>query len=333
MRPGPRPALPSRQSADLGVKVNVSTAPRTLIIVAAKDARQTIGPCLAAIERQLTSRDALLVVDGSRDGTGALVQREFPAARLLTSRWDALVPQLWSQGLTATAAEGWEVAVLTTAHCVPEEGWLVRLLAALADEGMAVAGGAIEPAAGLSATDWAIYLQRYSGVDRSRPQGDVSDVAADNAVYRLRALDGVHDAISPITATGFWEPFVHEALRQQGWRLTFAPDAVVRYHGSTRIGTFCVQRFRHGRYFGAWRTRRASWGIRAIRVLAAPVVPALMIRRVAAHVRRSGRYGRELSRAVPLLVLFLFAWAIGEVVGVLLGVPGASGRDRVDRSH
>lgn len=302
----------------------MSIAPRTLVIVAAQDARRTIGPCLAAIERQLTSRDALLVVDGSRDGTGALVQREFPAARLLTSGSDALVPQLWSQGLTATTGEGWEVAVLTTAHCVPEEGWLLRLLAALADEGLAVAGGAIEPAAGLSAADWAIYLQRYSGVERSRPQGDVSDVAADNAAYRLRALEGVHDAISPITATGFWEPFVHDALRQQGWRLTFAPDAVVRYHGSTGIWAFCVQRFRHGHYYGAWRTSQASWGRRTIRALAAPLVPMLMIRRVAAHVRRSGRYGREFTRSVPLLVLFLIAWATGEAVGVLFGVPGSS---------
>jgi len=292
-----------------------------LVVVAAQDVRTTIGLCLKAVAAQLGPGDAMLVVDASRDGTAAAVRRDFPVIRLISGAPGALIPQLWRDGLAATTDGPWELVVLTTAHCVPDDGWLVGLRTAVSMPGTAAAGGPIEPGPEMGVCDWAVYLQRYSGMMRPLPRGPVADLAGDNAVYRRSALADIDAATADLIATGFWEPFVHAALQRQGWRLTTAPDAVVRYHRSYGVRAFCVQRFRHGRSYGAWRTVMQPGRLRAVRAGTAPFVPILLLGRIALRVRRKGRFGREFLRAAPLLALFLVAWAAGELVGVVAGSP------------
>ena len=55
--------------------------------------------------------------------------------------------------------------------------------------------------------------------------------------------------------------------------------------------------------------------MRARIVAAAPLVPLVLVARVARRVWPLGRYRRHLLRAVPWLLLFASAWALGEAAG------------------
>ena len=297
------------------------TAQRTpgslVVVVAVQDARETVVECLGAICGQLLPGERVVVVDASGDGSADLVRREFPDVLVHGRAAGTLVPQLWRDGIAATQEA---IVVLTAAHCVPEEGWLAALRAGFRDEGVVAVGGPIEPGPSLGVVGWAIYFQRYSAFMLPLT-GRVSDVAGDNAAYRRSALE----ATAALMATGFWEPVIHREFRRRGWRLALDPGAVVRYRQSHGVLGFCAQRYRHARHFAALRAAGRPMVWRLARAVAAPLVPPLLLWRIAAHVREKGRHGRELARALPLLLLFLVCWAAGEASGYLAGLQGIQG--------
>lgn len=297
-----------------------ASADALVVIVAVPDGRAPVRDCLRSIVRQLGPGDRAIVVAAPRDAASELVQREFPTLSLLAVAPATLTPRRWQAGIAASSEP---IVVLTTASCVPRAGWLAALRAGFAEPVVAGVGGAIEPGESLGMVDWAVYHQRYSGVRRPLPAGPVQDIAADNAAYRRAALAGTE----ALTATGFWEPFIHATLRRQGLRLAWAPAAVVTYRGGARVGAFCRQRFQHGRYFGALRARGASPLRRVVRAGTGPFIPPLLLGRIAARLWRLHRHsgwqaGREFARALPCLPLFLACWAAGEVAGTLFGAPG-----------
>ena len=185
------------------------------------------------------------------------------------------------------------------------------------DGGGGGGGGPIEPGRSLGAVGWAIYFQRYSAFMLPLAGGMVDEVAGDNAAYRRSALA----ATATLMATGFWEPMIHREFRRRGWRLALVPGAVVRYRQSHGVLGFSAQRYRHACHFAALRAAGRPVGWRLVRAVGAPLVPPLLLWRIAARVREKARHGRELARAVPLLLLFLVCWAAGEATGYLLDVP------------
>jgi hypothetical protein len=78
------------------------------------------------------------------------------------------------------------------------------------------------------------------------------------------------------------------------------------------------QRLTHARHFGAWRAKRAArpaW----LTVVLAPAVPAVLIARI---VRRAWTVRRDRARlliALPALGVLACAWALGEVIGAVVG--------------
>ncbi len=288
-----------------------------VVVVAVQDARETVEECLGAICGQLLPGERVVVVDASEDGSADLVRREFPDVLVHGRTAGTLVPQLWRDGIAATQEA---IVVLTTAHCVPEEGWLAALRAGFGDEGVVAVGGPIEPGPSLGVVGWAIYFQRYSAFMPPLTEGVVGDVAGDNAAYRRAALE----ATATLMATGFWEPVIHREFRRSGWRLVLDPGAVVRYRQSHEVLGFCAQRYRHARYFAALRAGGQPMARRLVRAVAAPLVPPLLLWRIAARVRGNGRYGRELARALPFLLPFLACWAAGEASGYLAGARGVA---------
>lgn len=288
----------------------VTGRPRPIaIIVASHNARGKIEACLGALLDQIPPCDAeILVVDSSSDGTPDLVHERFPEVRLLRAPDATLVPQLWALGIRAS---GGEIVALTTAHCVPDRRWVERLLAAHKAP-VAAVGGVIEQDARAGIVDWAVYFCRYSAYMPPARPGRVADLAADNASYKRTHLDRCRRAWEK----GFWEPVVHRALAQDGAALVLAPALTVRHTNPFSLAGFVRQRFRHGRVFG---TARAATLARARRVGYAaliPGVPLLLLVRIARRVVRHRRYLPRFALALPALVLFVFAWGVGEFVGV-----------------
>jgi hypothetical protein len=278
------------------------------------NSERSIARVVAALERACRDVDAeIIIVDASSDGTIARIPPEFASSERRQLRGlpvGTLTPVLWSTGLAMSRGR---VVAFTTGHCEVGEGWARALLAGI-DTGAAGVAGALSLHPDASATDEAVFYLRYSAF-LTAANGEArkaEEIPGDNAAYRRDSLDR-HSASF---ADGFWEVDFHRRIRAEGAYLAFVPNADVRFGPSAPLASYVRQRFAHGCFTGSWRVQtgvRSTWQV----VGAAPLVPFVLMARIARRVlpRRTDR-GRFLHAVPPLLALAT-AWAIGEAYGAV----------------
>lgn len=282
-------------------------SPDLSIVVAAWRDPLGLTACLEALAVQTDSRCEVIVVAGF-EKTDAI-----PEGSCLT--WIAddgglLVPQLWARGITAARGN---VVALTTSHFLPHPEWVSNIRSTHGRVDSFGVGGPIDPPRGRSAVDWATYFLRYSNYFHLKREQTVHEIAGDNAAYR-RAELRAHRAV---IADGFWEPDFHRAVLRAGGTLTFNPDIRVTQQASYPVHVFMGQRLRHGRQFGFSRVHGRGPAARLFRVATGVLVPAVLYAKIATRVARSGRDVGAFLRAMPVLIMFILAWSVGEVWGYL----------------
>ena len=212
------------------------------------------------------------------------------------------------------AATGDLVAILED-RGLPRADW-ARQAVRLHRGEPAVIGGAIEPAPG-RLIDWALHVCDYSRYSLPFVAGPVPWVSDVNVVYKRRALEATRE----LWRDRFHEPAVHWELERQGEALILAPELVVVHHRRPAPFTRLLgERYHWGRLFGYIRAREMPAGARLLRALAAPLVPFVVLARHAAVWRRRGETARFVL-ALPILLLFVAAWTLGETIGTLTGRP------------
>jgi hypothetical protein len=285
---------------------------RVAVVVASIDARATIHVSLARFLEEVGNRGDVILVDASRDGTADEAERAFPGLRIIRRPAGQLAPELWRDGLLVTNTP---LVAFSTAQMVPSAGWLDALPVCLDTTGAAVVGGPIEPSSSLSASDRALYLLRYVNYLRPLPAVDDVEPPGDNALYRREAMGGLEH----LWERGFWEVEIHRALRSRGEPLMMAADASVEFRGGASLAESLRQRRSHARHYGASRAGRMRTVERLARSAAAPVVPAVLLGRIAEALVSRGHELTPWLPALPTLSLLLAAWSLGETTGTWLG--------------
>jgi hypothetical protein len=226
----------------------------------------------------------------------------------------ALIPELWRDGIRA-AAGAW--IATTTAHCVPAPDWVAKLQDCTGDPAAAI-GGLFRNDERARAADWAVFLLRYAPFAAPQNPRFITDVAADNAIYRrdliLREEDLLRD--------GFWEPSFHARFRAQGHRLRLEPTLLVTHRNQYRPVEFFGQRIAHGRRFGRDRAALLSWPRRIVMSIAAPVLPLLFLRKVRRNALGHPICAPHFAPASGWLLFFLSGWGWGEGLGYLDALRG-----------
>jgi hypothetical protein len=290
-----------------------TTSPCALsVVVACTEAARSIEACLGSLDVACAGVDAeVIVLDASRDETADRAQRVHKNARVVRFPPGTLTPQLWANGYAASRGR---VVAFTTGHCIASPSWARAMLDGI-EAGATGVGGPFDLAPGTSLTDWAVFYLRYSVFLQATPgRGAVPEIAGDNAAYRRDALDR-HAASF---GEGFWEVDFHRRVHAEGGTLALVPDAAVRFGRSFPFAAIFRQRFAHGRHFGAGRVaagERTAWQV----VLAAPLVPFVLVRRIAARVLPHPRHRRRFVLALPVSLALAVAWSAGEAWGALTG--------------
>lgn len=301
-----------------------TTDHRVSVIVAATDARATVAESLRGFTREVAGRGEVVLVDASADGTAALASGLGLAdVRVLRRPPGTLAPVLWTEGIRASRSE---FVALTTAEMSPNPGWLDALLARNEPNSTVGVGGAIDPSPSLGPFDRAVYLQRYAQYRRPWPAASPVGPAGDNALYRRADLDGVQSSWSG----GFWEVEVQHALSQSGLTLATAEGSAVTYLGGSQFTSTLRRRFQHARRYAAGRVALMSPAERLARTAALPLVPAVMLARVAKALSARGDSWRRWADAAPGLVALLAVWTAGEAWGTWFG-PGLRDQSLFDR--
>lgn len=287
----------------------IEDLPELSVVIGSHNARASVVACLGALQKQLNGcRAEIIVVDNSTDGTAAIVAAQFSAVKLLSADPEQWVPELWEAGIRASRGP---IVALTTAHCVPDDNWMAEILATHGESDAVGIGGAIENDASAGIVDWAVYFCRYAKYMKPFAPYMIHDIPADNASYKRWALDRCTD----VRTRGFWEPDVHAKLTAEGYRLLMTPRIGVRHVRSFTFGEFMRQRFWHGRQFGSSNAFRLSAVSRLAHIVAAPLIPFLMLSRVARQVWRRQGHMAPMLLATPVILLFLASWATGECMG------------------
>jgi hypothetical protein len=279
------------------------------IIVGSVESNRSLGRCLDSLEASCDGLDAeIVVVNAGRDRLITECVAQHPGVRLIEMPADSLTPVLWAEGIASTNGD---VFALLTAHTVVSRMWARSLFDTLR-EGAAGAGGPLRLGGDASITDTAIFFLRYSAFLEGRPNTAVTEIAGDNAAYVRNSVP--RDSWS--REGGFWETDVNRALLRNGGTLQWRDDAVVEFAQSFGFASICRHRFAHGRLFGRARVgdRRES---RARLVMAAPLVPVVLVGRISRRVRATSRERARFLTAVPLLVTIAACWAAGEAVGAI----------------
>ncbi len=278
------------------------------VVIASIDSTRSLDLCLRHLERACESlRTEVIVVDASEGDDAERVKALCRRVSLLQCPAGSLAPLLWAAGLERSTGR---VVAFSTGHCLVSKGWARALLRGI-DEGATGVGGPLVIGQGTTPLDWAVFYLRYAGfMPHALGAGRTNrEVAGDNAAYRRDALDR-HAATF---ATGVWEVDFHRLVRADGGWLSVAPDALVEFARSFWLRTILRQRFAHGRDSGTRRVHgriRSAWQV----VLAAPVVPFVLLARAATHAA-GGASPWRLAVALPWFLVLATAWAAGEAFG------------------
>lgn len=286
------------------------------VVVPSVNGIDDLSATLSALEAQ--RRDVsleVLVVDRLGASVRDEVRRRFPEVRVIDVTPETTIPDMRAAAFRAATAPS--VAVIED-HVIVPDGWAKALLAAQSAS-TPVVGGSVENAATGSLVDWAAFLCEYSHCIPPMPAGRVEWLTGNNIVYPRELLEKYRS----VTESGGWENRLHDAFRNDGIPLTCHPEIVIGHKMHYSFGLYMSQRYIYARSYAGARVQGASFAKRLVMGAASFALPPLLYWRTISRIRAKGRHRAELVRSLPLLALFVVAWAAGEVVGYLAG-PGNS---------
>jgi hypothetical protein len=271
--------------------------------------RRILDACLTSLTRQPAAAE-IVVADCSPDDPTADLQARFPGVRVMHVADKMTVPALRWRAVPLTRGD---LVAAIEGRSVPSDTWCADLVAAHARVPDAPAvGGPVTLRPGAAAFDWGLYFSEFAAFAPPLPEGPSPQLSGANLSYKRAALDGSRDLMDE----GLWEAALHERWRSRGEPLWLTDARVVFHNGMTRADAIRM-RFHYGRSYAAdrFRGRRA---VAVIYVLLTPVLPALLVVRAARHATRAGLLSRFML-GLPWLAALDTAWALGEMIGYLLG--------------
>ncbi len=296
--------------------------------------------CLQALAAQKNAPPFEVIVPHypAVEGLEAL-SREFPAVRFIsvsdlrtfTGRGGSREHHDELRARALPLARG-EIIGLLEDHDRPDPHWCARVIEAHRESHVGV-GGAVEN--GIDRPlNWAVYFCDFSRYQNPVPAGLTHFASDVNVSYKRSSLE----AIRPVWQESFFEPAVNSALEAQGGTLALSREIVVYQHrDGLQLADALKERFVWGRSFGATRTRLVGTAKRALLVVVSPLLPILLVARMAANVARKRRGVDRFFRVLPLTFALSVSWSLGELVGYLTGrAMGTSAKRaarRGDTSH
>lgn len=207
-------------------------------------------------------------------------------------------------------------------HSFPQPGWAEVLIAAHRQPWAAV-GPAVGNANPDSAISWANLLIEYAPWLDPAVGGVVDHLPGHNSSYKRAILLEYGPNLEAMLEA---ESILHWDLRAKGHRLYLEPTARTLHMNFTGSAASMRLRFHGGRLFAAARARQWSRARRLAYSAAAPLLPAVLFRRIHQQVQRRDLSSTLPRRVIPALLFLLMCAAAGELAGYLLGAGAEAGR-------
>lgn len=292
----------------------MSTAPTVSVVIASIVGPPFIDDCLASLYAQKEAPDfEVIVVDCRGPENVARLAQRFPAVRFLQLPQRETVPQLRRIG--AEHAHGQIVAIIEE-HCLAADNWMANMVSAFTPDFAAV-GGPVDFRSDGRLRDWITYFIEYNSYFPPWPDGETTNIGSANAAYRRDTLAANLDVLG----AGYWEAALHPKLLAEGARFRSVSGMIVYHRGPFDYLYYVRQRYLFSRAFAGARRQTVSLPKRAAYLLAAPVVPFLLLARIASRVFGKNCHPGKFLFSLPLLIPAMTSYVCGEWMGYAFG-PG-----------
>jgi GT2 family glycosyltransferase len=228
--------------------------PSVAVVVAAYNAEATIDECVVSLLglHYPAKRFEIRVVDNaSSDGTARLLRAYGERIVVQTERRRG-ASAARNAGISATTAD---VVAFTDADCVAAPGWLSALVAPLEDAGVGVAGGRIlarDPANPVARFGEVVHDHR-AAIEKYVPAYAISGNWASRRSL-LRKLGGFDERFVRTQDVDLSYRTV-----QAGYRLAYAPEAVVYHRNESSLSGLFREGWTHGFHGVRARKRHAAF--------------------------------------------------------------------------
>lgn len=287
--------------------------PKISVIVPLVNGLPSIAECLTALERQECDFDfEIVVVDRTQNETvAAYIREHFPRVKLIKLSAPCGIPEM--RAIAMAEARG-EFFAITEDHCIAPENWLAKIAEAH-ESGCEIIGGAVENACTNRLIDWAVFLCEYSSFMPPIAGGETAFITGNNTSYKRSTIEKLDESL----LKNYWEYFLQAKLKQMKVKFFSVPSLVVGHKKEFGFFYFLSQRFHYSRSFAAMRKQKSSLPKQILYLLYAPILPFHQIWKIGENVFQKKRNYREFFLSLPLLLIFMCSYALGEFTGQLFG--------------
>ena len=273
---------------------------------------QQLTRCIESLRRQRGAPEFEIVVACAPRIPDIEASRPtFPEARIVINDGQHTPLELASRAVRECRGE---LILLTKDHCVPSPDW-VRAMVDAQRNGRAVVGGRVEIDPDASTTEWAYFFVDFFRYAEPVAAGPAPSLTVCNVAYKRHQLDTIRN----LWEETFVETAINDALRARFGTLWLTPASEVTMYRQITLRDAIHERYVFGRLFGYSRVRRWSLARRLVYALGAPVLPFLLLGRMARVAFGSRRNGRAFMRSLAPLALMVLARCWGEWLAYLTG--------------
>jgi len=283
------------------------------IVIASAAGGDFLFHCLNSLVDQYKKNGAeIIVVDRRGEEMVEKIQSDFPNIRLVpTSPEDRLsVPELRCLGIQQSRAE---VVAVIEEHCIAAPDWIQSILTEI-QPGDAAVGGPVVDSKYQRIQDWVVYFSEYHNYLPPWQAGPRYLLNGVNIAYNRELLVKHLDLLSQ----GYWEVVLHPALSGDGV-FRAIPGMKVYHRGPFEYRYYLEQRYLLSRVWGGTQRQNVNPIKRLGYLILAPIIPLLLLIRMANRVMKSKNYLSKFIFSLPLLVPVVIAYTVGEWTGYLVG--------------
>lgn len=234
-------------------------------------------------------------------------------ARTRIVQMESLSPLAEAYAAGIRVASGRAVFIGET-HSYPAPDWAEKLIAAQEESWTVVVPG-LGNANPDGALSWAAFALDY-GLWAGGPRREIDRIPVHNLAFARAPILELGPRMRDLLEPGSVLP---AALRKRGHRFLLEPAGRVEHVNISVLRHWLRERFLVGRRFGWTRSAAWSWPRKLAYSAGSPLIPPLMIWRTLREVRPNLRQHSTPPLMLPAVGLGAAAWAVGEVLGYLLG--------------
>lgn len=289
--------------------------PQLSVVVACYRSGNLVDRCIESLLNQTADTPfEILVVESSGDGTAERLEERFPSVRVVPCA-ERKFPGS-ARNLALPLARGPIVAFID-ADCVAAPTWVAEILKAHESPHLAI-GGAIANAEPCGLVAWAAYFTEFSRWMPAGPGCWLPEVPTANVSYKRTVFEQVGLFLE---GTYCSDSEFHWRLGRLGHRVRFVPSILIHHRCIGSFRRLLAHEFHHGRSFAQVRMRgqRFSGLRRLIYAAFAFLLPAKLSLGVIVRNLRNRVYLPRFLAALPLVLLGITAWSLGEWAGYLRG--------------